>query len=89
MTENEKIKTIYLGDKNGCFAKDKVCIEISPALLEELTNIFKARAEHSTNYVNQGFERKKADFFDEAYEAWKTARNELDDKNMQQVKERN
>ncbi len=79
MTENEKIKVLHIGEQLGCLSKDIIQIELSPDWLEEIAIVFKYRAMHDTSYDKQGFNREKADFFDEAYQTWITARKEFDD----------
>lgn len=89
MNNNEHIEIVILGDKQGCHYNDKIWIEISPRWLEEITCVYKQKALKNKDYASQGFDRQKADFFNKAYEVWRTARNEFDSKDVQKVKERN
>ena len=85
MSENEKIKMLHLGEQSGCTSKDIIQVNLSPDWLEEIAYVYKEKALHNKDYVSQGFNRQKADFFDMAYREWKRARNELDNEDMKQV----
>lgn len=92
MNENEKAKTLrvlYLGKKLDCTSNDIIQVNLSPDWLEEIAGVFKQRAMHDIDYIDQGFNRQKADFFDMAYREWQRARNELDNEDMKQIQERN
>ena len=80
MNENEEIKVVRLGDKAGCIFDDLVQIQLSPDWLENITNVFKENAINDKDYVSQGFNREKADFFSLALETWRKERNEVDNK---------
>lgn len=82
MSENEEIKVVKLGDKNGCLFDDLIQIQVSPDWLQEITDVFKEKALNNKNYDFQGLDREKADFFDKAYNTWRKARNEFDNKHV-------
>ena len=85
MTENEKIKLVKLGDKEGCIFNDLVQIQISPDWIEEISDVFKQKAMDDIDYAIQGFDREKADFFSEAFETWRKERNEVDNKEKTEI----
>lgn len=78
--DTECVMINEFSNKIGSYFNDKVWIAISPAWLENLSVIFKKKALDSTDYVNQGFERKQADFFDNAYRVWRDARKKFYEK---------
>ena len=85
MNENEEIKVVRLGDKAGCIFDDLVQIQLSPDWLEDITNVFKENAINDKDYVSQGFNREKADFFSLAFETWRKERNEVDNKEKTEI----
>ena len=81
MNENEEIKVVRLGDKVGCVFDDLVQVQLSPDWLEDITNVFKEKAINNKEYISQGFDRDKANFFGLALETWRKERNEVDNTN--------
>lgn len=78
--DNESVIIDVLGEQEGSYFNDKVWVALSPAWLQNLNAIFIKKALSNKNYVDQGFDRKQADFFDYAYKTWRNARNKFDKK---------
>jgi len=75
---NEKIKLVKLGNKVGCIFDDLIQIQLSPDWIEEISNVFRQKALNNKDYVSQGFDREKTDFFSEVLDVWRKERDEID-----------
>jgi hypothetical protein len=63
-----------LGKQTGCLFDDKIAINISPSLAQELNEHFRRVALKTESYGEQGLARTNADFFDGVYRSWEAAR---------------
>lgn len=83
--DTECVKIKKFSDKSGSYFNDEVWVKLTPSWLLNLNTIFTTKALNSKDYVEQGFERKQADFFNAAYEIWRNVRNEFDENKQNKI----
>jgi len=72
----EGVKFILSKEDGGCYSKDKIVMELTPEIVEEIAIAFKELAlkEH-TNYFVQGKYREICDLFTNAFLEWRCKRD--------------
>ena len=68
-------------DSCGCKFDDRINVPLSPNDVEGLYQIFKSKAENSSNYVNQKRYHKLSDFFESQLHQYHDARSDFDSSN--------
>ena len=78
---------VACGEKQGCYFQDEILLPTTPSMLRDLAQIYEERALEEHHYMNQGLERERKDFFQDAFNYWRKMREDYDRMNPEEEKD--